>query len=33
MREATHYNRATATLAHGDLVQFDYAPDFKYYQA
>jgi len=29
----THYNRDTATLADGDLVQFDYAPDFKYYQS
>jgi len=29
----THYNRATAVLADGDLVQFDYAPDFKYYQS
>ena len=29
----THYNRNTATLANGDLVQFDYAPDFKYYQS
>jgi Xaa-Pro aminopeptidase len=29
----THYNRNTATLADGDLVQFDYAPDFKYYQS
>ena len=28
-----HYNRNTATLADGDLVQFDYAPDFKYYQS
>src|SRR4029077_10027251 len=25
----THYNRNTATLMSGDLVQFDYAPDFK----
>jgi Xaa-Pro aminopeptidase len=29
----THYNRNTATLMDGDLVQFDYAPDFKYYQS
>jgi Xaa-Pro aminopeptidase len=29
----THYNRGTSTLAEGDLVQFDYAPDFKYYQS
>jgi Xaa-Pro aminopeptidase len=29
----THYNRNTATLAAGDLVQFDYAPDYKYYQS
>ena len=29
----THYNRNTATLADGDLVQFDYAPDFQYYQS
>jgi Xaa-Pro aminopeptidase len=29
----THYNRNTATLANGDLVQFDYAPDYKYYQS
>jgi Xaa-Pro aminopeptidase len=29
----THYNRNTATLMNGDLVQFDYAPDFKYYQS
>jgi Xaa-Pro aminopeptidase len=29
----THYHRATATLADGDLVQFDYAPDYKYYQS
>jgi Xaa-Pro aminopeptidase len=29
----THYNRNTAALADGDLVQFDYAPDFKYYQS
>jgi Xaa-Pro aminopeptidase len=29
----THYNRNTSTLADGDLVQFDYAPDFKYYQS
>jgi Xaa-Pro aminopeptidase len=29
----THYNRNTAILADGDLVQFDYAPDYKYYQS
>lgn len=29
----THYHRGTATLADGDLVQFDYAPDYKYYQS
>ena len=29
----THYHRNTATLQDGDLVQFDYAPDFKNYQA
>ncbi len=29
----THYNKNTAVLQSGDLVQFDYAPDFKYYQS
>ena len=29
----THYNRNTGVLKNGDLVQFDYAPDFKYYQS
>ncbi len=29
----THYNRNTSILADGDLVQFDYAPDYKYYQS
>jgi Xaa-Pro aminopeptidase len=29
----SHYNRNTATLKGGDLVQFDYAPDYKYYQS
>ncbi|MBI1876241.1 MAG: aminopeptidase P N-terminal domain-containing protein [Acidobacteria bacterium] len=29
----THYHRNTARLADGDLVQFDYAPDYKYYQS
>ena len=29
----THYNRNTAALKSGDLVQFDYAPDYKYYQS
>jgi Xaa-Pro aminopeptidase len=27
----THYHKNTARLEAGDLVQFDYAPDFKYY--
>jgi Xaa-Pro aminopeptidase len=27
----THYHKNTARLQDGDLVQFDYAPDFKYY--
>jgi Xaa-Pro aminopeptidase len=27
----SHYHKNTATLKDGDLVQFDYAPDFKYY--
>src|SRR6185503_20508579 len=27
------YNRNTAVLKDGDLVQFDYAPDYKYYQS
>lgn len=27
----SHYHRGAATLADGDLVQFDYAPDWKYY--
>jgi Xaa-Pro aminopeptidase len=27
----SHYHRGTARLADGDLVQFDYAPDWKYY--
>jgi Xaa-Pro aminopeptidase len=27
----SHYHRGTARLADGDLVQFDYAPDYKYY--
>jgi Xaa-Pro aminopeptidase len=27
----THYHRNTAILADGDLVQFDYAPDYHYY--
>jgi Xaa-Pro aminopeptidase len=27
----SHYHRGTRRLADGDLVQFDYAPDFKYY--
>lgn len=27
----THYHKATATLKDGDLVQLDYAPDFKNY--
>ena len=29
----THYHRNTAQLKAGDLVQFDYAPDYKYYQS
>ena len=29
----SHYHRNTAKLAEGDLVQFDYAPDYKYYQS
>ncbi len=29
----THYNKDTAVLHAGDLVQFDYAPDYKYYQS
>src|SRR6185437_8102277 len=29
----SHYNKDTATLKDGDLVQFDYAPDYKYYQS
>jgi Xaa-Pro aminopeptidase len=29
----THYNRNTGVLEDGDLVQFDYAPDYKYYQS
>jgi Xaa-Pro aminopeptidase len=28
----SHYHRDTDRLQDGDLVQFDYAPDFKYYQ-
>jgi Xaa-Pro aminopeptidase len=27
----THYHKGTRKLADGDLVQFDYAPDFQYY--
>lgn len=27
----SHYHRGAAKLADGDLVQFDYAPDWKYY--
>jgi Xaa-Pro aminopeptidase len=27
----THYHKDTAQLKDGDLVQFDYAPDYKYY--
>jgi Xaa-Pro aminopeptidase len=27
----SHYHRNTRTLDDGDLVQFDYAPDYKYY--
>jgi Xaa-Pro aminopeptidase len=29
----THYHTNTAVLQDGDLVQFDYAPDYKYYQS
>jgi Xaa-Pro aminopeptidase len=29
----THYNKNTAVLQPGDPIQFDYAPDFKYYQS
>src|SRR5207247_5863415 len=29
----SHYHRNTRTLDSGDLVQFDYAPDYKYYQS
>ncbi len=29
----THYHRNTAVLQDGDLVQYDYAPDYKYYQS
>ncbi len=29
----SHYHRNTARLQDGDLIQFDYAPDFKYYQS
>ena len=29
----THYHRNTRKLDDGDLVQFDYAPDYKYYQS
>ena len=29
----SHYHRNTAMLEDGDLVQFDYAPDYKYYQS
>jgi len=29
----SHYHRDTAVLEDGDLVQFDYGPDYKYYQS
>ena len=29
----SHYHKNTATLQDGDLIQFDYAPDYKYYQS
>jgi Xaa-Pro aminopeptidase len=29
----SHYHKDTARLTDGDLVQFDYAPDYKYYQS
>jgi Xaa-Pro aminopeptidase len=29
----SHYHKNTTKLQDGDLVQFDYAPDYKYYQS
>jgi Xaa-Pro aminopeptidase len=29
----THYHRNTTVLQAGELLQFDYAPDYKYYQS
>ena len=29
----SHYHKGTAIVRDGDLVQFDYAPDYKYYQS
>jgi Xaa-Pro aminopeptidase len=29
----SHYHKNTTRLQDGDLVQFDYAPDYKYYQS
>jgi Xaa-Pro aminopeptidase len=29
----SHYHKGTGVLHDGDLVQFDYAPDYKYYQS
>jgi Xaa-Pro aminopeptidase len=29
----SHYHKNTARLQDGELVQFDYAPDYKYYQS
>jgi Xaa-Pro aminopeptidase len=29
----SHYHKNTARIEDGDLVQFDYAPDYKYYQS
>lgn len=29
----SHYHKGTATLRDDDLVQFDYAPDYQYYQS
>ncbi len=29
----THYHRSTEVLRDGELLQFDYAPDYKYYQS
>ena len=29
----SHYHKNTAVLQDGDLVQYDYAPDYKYYQS